>query len=957
MNNRPLLPKLGFLILLLFSTLVVGTISAQDSSEEFYALAKAEGTKGNFAKAASYCEKGLKKSPHDMDIKEYLGRCYMELGQLERARITLLEVLKTSPRRVDARHYLINIETQEKRYYSAVCYANELLEITPYAKELWLKKVELYNLMDNRVEANRTAKRLYQIFPEDKGVKSLYANMLKEEVLKSNKGGDFQGLAEQYEKVIEFSSQDPEAYIGLINAYTKQGNYAAALAVADRGLQALPFNTQILDKKIGLLDETQEYQKAIAVTEDRLRKEESAHYRSVLNYLEEKAARYFKNADPYILYGKIYEKNPGNKEAYDFLLNTAISRGYYAEAEELLRRGLKSNPNSKELLAKQLYLYETQKNWDKIGATAEKLYALFPNDGDVKYRYNAWIFEKAKLDFKEVNYKEALWGFLKVSQSPEYGRYANQYIFAIQMQQKSFADANRTIDNLIRTYPNESQYQLNKIDLMINSGEFEQAYQLANTAANKYPKQPEFAHMQQEAALAYVSHLNKVEDYGNVKTVADTILKTNPDNYDVFNYAIGARVAMQQYDEAIAFIQSKAQTDLYKTKAVRLKLAGVYSAKGDHQEAVAVLKDLQKEYPYNDSLRTNLTDEMLMQAKVLDDSAQFDQSKAIYQEMLQIDPKNTVAAVKLSSYLIDQNQLDEAMQVVDGVLALRKNDADLWYQKGLIYEKMGDYQLAREYQAKFMGTLDKAKQHQERLEFLEGKDFKNQVNLSYLNVTADSTWVNTSIATFEYLRKAKNNTYIGRINYAARQSGVGLQAEADWYHTFKSKSSFLANIGVADRFFPKFKAAFSYFQPFAKNWQLELGGRYAAMASGVDYLTGIVGLERNFDKVWLNLKGLIFSDGTDLYNSILLQSRFYMRNEANYIVAMAGVGTAPEDQRLYFQANTFTSYTNSMVGAGYYHQINSRTSFGVQGNWYNFKMTPTSFMNQYNLFLTVKTRF
>ena len=235
---------------------------------------------------------------------------------------------------------------------------------------------------------------------------------------------------------------------------------------------------------------------------------------------------------------------------------------------------------------------------------------------------------------------------------------------------------------------------------------------------------------------------------------------------------------------------------------------------------------------------------------------------------------------------------------------------------------------------------------------------KNQVNLSYLNVNTDSTLLNTSIATVEYLRQVnKNNAVIARVNYAARKTGVGIQGELDWYHTFKSKSSFIASAGIANQYFPEFKASASYFQPFSKTWQVEIGGRYAKLRDDRDFFTGIVGLEKTFDKVWLNAKVFLMGDGTEYYHNILAQSKFYMRNDRNYIVAMASLGTAPEDQRLDFQVNTFTSYVNTMVGAGYFHYINSRTSIGAQGNWYNFKMTKTNYINQYNVFLTVRTKF
>ena len=103
------------LAVVLFAIFSVNASHAQNKdSDVLFEKARIEGEKGNFAKAATYCELGLKLSPYDMDIKEYLGKCQMELGLLDEARITLLDVLKRSPKRVEARHYLLNIEFQTK---------------------------------------------------------------------------------------------------------------------------------------------------------------------------------------------------------------------------------------------------------------------------------------------------------------------------------------------------------------------------------------------------------------------------------------------------------------------------------------------------------------------------------------------------------------------------------------------------------------------------------------------------------------------------------------------------------------------------------------------------------------------------------------------------------------------------------------------------------------------------
>ena len=77
-----------YLILTLLFIDTGGILYAQDS-DQYFELAKQEGKNNNFSKALDYCLKATKLAPMDMDIREYLGKCYLEVGDLETARMVL----------------------------------------------------------------------------------------------------------------------------------------------------------------------------------------------------------------------------------------------------------------------------------------------------------------------------------------------------------------------------------------------------------------------------------------------------------------------------------------------------------------------------------------------------------------------------------------------------------------------------------------------------------------------------------------------------------------------------------------------------------------------------------------------------------------------------------------------------------------------------------------------------
>ncbi|MBF01220.1 MAG: hypothetical protein CMP77_14775 [Flavobacterium sp.] len=958
MNKRNTFVKYICCIILL----VMCSMAYAQGSDEYFKMAKeVVKEKGNFAKAAEYCEKALDLAPLDMDIKEYLGKCYMELGRLEEARIVLLDVLQHSPRRTDARHYLINIETQTERYASAVCYVNELLEITPYSKTLWRRKINLYNLMDNRVEANREIRRLYQIFPNDPEIKQMFNNVLKEDALKMNKDGDLNNAVKQYQSALMVTKDDEEMYLNLINLYLKLGNTNEALNTADMGLYHLPGSKEIFNKKIGILQEQHRYQEAIALVQEQQKKAPSAYNSNLLIYLTAEAARYHKNSDPYVLYGQLYDRDKGNDEAHDYLLSTAISRGYYADALAILEQDLKSNPNDKNLLSKQLLVYELLGNKNGIRRTLGRLYELYPSDSDILAKYNALAFEDAKVQFTEQNYNEALPVFIRLSENPDYGKSAKNYIYSIYMAKKNYVQAMDMIEQQIRENPGEQQYILRKIDLLAAMEDYANAYEMARQYKEQYPDNPEYKYMFKDISVAYIKYLNEREGYATIRTIADELVAEDPYNLLAYNYAIGARISMGQYAEAMEMIQA-ALVKFPDNKEMRLKEAGVYSQMGEHEKAVAALQKLTADYPYNHDIKGSLVEEMMLQAKAYEDAGEPFQAKAVYHEVLLVKPNDTLAAIKLANIYIARQEYPEAMKVIEDSLDLNKDNPELLYKKGVIYELMGDFRRAREFQSKYVPPAHKYEEHKDHLAYLDSQLLKNQINISYLKATADSIFVHTSVATLEYLRFARRNTFIARANYAARPTGVGVQAEADWYHTFKTEfyktaPYFIANLGFANQFFPKFKGALSLFSPVKKVYMVELGGKFARLPDDRNFITGVLGAERTFDRLWVNAKVMVMSDTEDLYNSFFAQARFYMQNEKDYVTAMTSIGTAPEDEKLEFQIDTFLTYVNTMVGAGYFHHLSHRTSFGVLGNWYNYRVNDNAYVNQYNLFLTIRTKF
>src|SRR5690554_535851 len=174
-NRLKILKTCGFLVLcLFFQNLYPQQEIKLDNRGKIIAQIQKEFANENWENGKDTLDKALDKYPNDSDINTLAGKYYHHIGNLDRARFHLLRAINIFNGNVDAKQLMVNVELEAERYSSAICYVNELLEINPYWRGLWRKKIELYNLQGNKIEANRLHERMYHIYPEDADIKADY---------------------------------------------------------------------------------------------------------------------------------------------------------------------------------------------------------------------------------------------------------------------------------------------------------------------------------------------------------------------------------------------------------------------------------------------------------------------------------------------------------------------------------------------------------------------------------------------------------------------------------------------------------------------------------------------------------------------------------------------------------------------------------------------------------------
>jgi len=941
------------LLFLLMSGKLFSQISKKyKSPKEFFKEAKQADAKGDFRKSADISIQGLKQHPYYIDLKQQLGKSYLNLKKMDSARYYLKIVADQEPNNVAVRHYLVNLEFTTKRYSSAICYVNELLEKTPYWKSLWFKKILIYKEMGNHQEVIRATKRLRQIFPNDTLVQKYYKNIMLNVDTKNIKKKDFEEERNTYLDILK-AAPNKKTFLSLIKLEINEGKHLEALEYIEKALLYFPKDIALIKKKVSLLTDSFRYDAALSYLKLNKKVLPKNYYRRTERYLTLLAARYYENTDPYILHQKSYNLNR-NFESFNFLLNKSFERGYYEETLNLIRDGLKRNANSKKLLVKQMMVYKAQKDTPKFIKLVKELFKGFPNDYDIRQEYAQILNTEAKSFLKDKQYQLAIYKYNDLLSFKEFESIAKNGLFSVYALQNKFPLALDQINLLIKDNPDKPIFQVKKAELLKNHKDFEGAIKIAENLYKKYPKTDKFKQQYLSYLEEYISVLNTLEDYPKASLFIETYLANDKNNLQIYLYGINNAFAQEDYPKMLA-ITEKGLTVFPDNINLKLKEITANSLLEKYPTVEKLVSDLSLKFPSNTKVKNVLIDEKFKMAVLLEKT---DPQKAItyYQSILEKNPKHIATYKRLVNLYIKEKKLTQAMLITDKALKKLKNEKPFfYYKKGLIYELQGDFKNAYYYQKK--SQKKKEVDLTEHLNYLFYSKLKNTVGVDYLSTTLNENNIKSAIGTVFYLRSTEKNNYGAFFSYAPRVTGVGLQFHAQWSHKF-SKTIYTQFDGfLGKKFFPNFKIKGSIFKYFKKDWEGEFGLGYTKYQNGTNVLNTQFGVSKIINDFWLNAKiNLLFGDNKT-YNNILAQGRYTTNERGDVFFVMGAMGNVAQDDTFSYQIDSFTTYTNSVIGAGYKWKIKSKYSFSIVGNLYNFKVSNTDYIEQYHLYFSVQTKF
>lgn len=955
-----------------------------ESSDLYFEEAKRDIAEENFAKAAKLSWRGLQISPEDLDLKTLLGKAYLQLGRYDTARYVLKQVYDKRKKDIDVLKYLVNIEQTTKRYSDAICFVNELLEITPYSRGWWLRKINLYKEMGNYEEAERSLTRLYVLYPNDTEIKEAFNYIRLSDASEAIKEGNYEDANKIYKTIIEENPSNKDAYLGIIRNELLKGNPDVALQYTNRSLKSLPNDRELIEKKIGLLEELGRHAEAIGYIKNKLDKKTFKDIHSkTLPYLLKQAASFNDYNDAYEVNKKLVELN-SDSQASNYVIKNALGKGYNVDAEYFLKKAIRRNPNNKKLLIQEMELYKPIKDQKRFEQKVIFLHEKFPKDTDITFQYNTIMFNRAKGFVETRQYDLALPIFNELTSYVDFSNDAEQQIFGILLALERYDEATDKIDKLIGLAPENPDYLLRKSTLYQKMGLFEDALNITNSLEKKYPLNPKYSSIYVNQVEDYARFLMKEKRYSKVLTVIEDGLIRQNNNKNLLDMAINASSAIPDYQKGINY--SKSALSFYpNNKTFKLKLSELYTQNKEYDNAFTILDSLKKTYTYDRNIKNAEAEIQFFRARNQEENGLIDEALFNYESSNDLNSVDKSSLKRMINLHIEKKTSTESLDFINQKIKENPDDSFLKYKKGVVYESLKQYDSAYYYQ-KFR-TLENPYEEVEwkyTLETLGAKQLRNEVAATYLQATSDSLAFSTSIASLNYRRKSNDkNTYGVDLNYAARRSGVGIQGGVNYARIFTETFYADAGVLIGTKFFPKLKVYANAYKGLKKGYEIQAGVSLDRLQNDQNYYTLKLGTAKTWQDLWLNAKvslmntSVKFEDDTNpnniitteenyFYTNVMLQARINLNLKNDYFSVILSGGSAPFDQQLEYQENTFLNFSNIMVGAGYKYNMSPRAALLVNGTWINFQSNQTTinnvvqdinYTNQYNLSLTLITHF
>ncbi|MBC7390327.1 MAG: YaiO family outer membrane beta-barrel protein [Opitutaceae bacterium] len=336
-----------------------------------------------------------------------------------------------------------------------------------------------------------------------------------------------------------------------------------------------------------------------------------------------------------------------------------------------------------------------------------------------------------------------------------------------------------------------------------------------------------------------------------------------------------------------------------------------------------------------------------------------DSARVTFKEVLTKTPGHEDASLAYGYLEFWNDNPEQALIITSEGLKFHENSEGLLLLKAKILNDLKRYKEANIILSSLLIMNPKLNEARALTANIGDFESRNKIGLGYEYVHFDKQFDDPwKLTIVDYSRQTDIGSITGRVNFANRFKKSGTQFELDAYprisNTFYTYlSGGYSNAGI----FPKYRAGFSLYANLPSAFEADAGFRMLNFGSKTWIYTLAIG--KYYKSYWFSLRTYLTPSSNSVSQSLLLNTRYYLGGDDDYVSLMIGTGLSPDNQRnnfLYTDGNSYKLKSNS-ISAGYRKSFKSNNIFFIRGSFENQEYLKDTRGNQVEIGLGYVRRF
>ncbi len=636
--------------------------------------------KRDFESAENDYRKIISLQPNSAASYYSLAKLLLGQGKLDEVKKIYSEMSVKFKSNIYERMVAGSIAIQEKDYNTSAEIFQQVVQDAPSVDSLYNLALSLHNI-NNSETALSSLRRILDVFPTNTAALQLTAQILFEQkrlpeakyeaerLVEANPNylnaynilakiqsalGEYDEALITYDKALKINPNFSQATVSSSNILFEQGKDEEAVNLLQSKLQENPASDAERISLFNYYMKNSDYKKAAELVEEGLRNQPEQSFLLVMKSNVLLAQQ--QNEEAIAALEKALEINPSFMPAIDILLNIFMAQGENEKALKLCETYLKANPNDANFLVTSSLLLDNLQRSDEATAKLEQANALNSeralislvrralNNNDAA-KAEKYLTDKLKalpiapvrsmltsFYVEQDNLQKAIdvYNVEEIKNTAE----AIAGRFRLYLSVKNYKDAKTEAELMISTFPDSPDGYVLKAFALEGEDNFDEAFKTLNSAYTKLSSS--------ELLIQLANLCLRNEDYDKALSYFRTSLLASPDNL--------AAISGQGY---------------------------AFHKQGKFKEAITSFERILELYPQNtanyNNLAMALADEGKNVARAVELAAQ------VYSQA----PENINVIDTYAYTLIKNNQVDEALNVIEGGLKANPTSGLLYYRQGL----------------------------------------------------------------------------------------------------------------------------------------------------------------------------------------------------------------------------------------------------------------------------------